>query len=620
MLPPNAPSLIEVIRTLWQPWWVYVISFAAVVVLTPLLRSLAIRWQFYDRPEGLLKPHARPTAYLGGLAIFIAWVLPVLIWVFSGSGQYLGEIMAIVLGGAILLSLGLVDDLKKIRPTYRLIGQIAVAVGLYISGVRFEAIPEITIQGLVFFAPGSSEFIAAGVFIQILLVTGASNAINLLDGLDGLCSGVSVIIAVGFLLVATHIGAWAVPGWCANMVGPTYRFNELAIVLAMALTAAALGFLLYNFNPATIFLGDAGSTFLGYLAAVFIILFADKPGMIKWFLAGLMIMGLPIFDTALALVRRLRNKRPIFGGDRSHFYDQLVDRGLSIRTTVVVSYGLAILAVVVAVGTLALRTRHIALLYVLILAAVAALAAFGGFIKVDPSSAQTKRKSRSSSLAKPPKKLIIMGAGGLARELANAVAQINSICPTFELLGYLDDKQTLRGQKLLDLPVLGTVEQLGEYKSTDLWAVAATGDGYVREKFARTAQHNNVPLATIIHPSSTIGGDSSVQDGVFIAAACVITVNVYLDQAVLVNMGCTIAHDVRLGKFASVHPGARISGEVIVKDYALIGSQAVILNKCTIGQGAVVAMGAVVAHDVPDYTLVAGNPARIVKRLEKPGK
>ena len=83
-------------------------------------------------------------------------------------------------------------------------------------------------------------------------------------------------------------------------------------------------------------------------------------------------------------------------------------------------------------------------------------------------------------------------------------------------------------------------------------------------------------------------------------------------------MGCTIAHDVRLGKFASVHPGARISGEVVVKDYALIGSQAVILNKCTIGRGAVVAMGAVVAHDVPDYTLVAGNPARIVKRLEKP--
>ncbi len=618
MLPPNAPSLIEVIRTLWQPWWVYVISFAAVVVLTPLLRSLAIRWQLYDRPEGLLKPHARPIPYLGGLAIFIACMLPVLIWAFSSSPQYLQEIMAIVLGGAILLSLGLVDDLKEIRPTYKLIGQIVVAVGLYIAGVRFEAIPQITIQGLILFAPGSPEFIAASLLIQILLVAGASNAINLLDGLDGLCSGVMIIIAVGFLLVATHIGAWAVPGWCADKLGSAYRFNELATVLAMALTAAALGFLLYNFNPATIFLGDAGSTFLGYLAAVFIILFADKPGAVKWFLAGLMIMGLPIFDTGLALVRRIRNKRPIFGGDRSHFYDQLVDRGFSLRMSVVVCYVLAVLAVVVAVGTLALRTRHVALLYVLILAAVAVLAALGGFIKVEASASQTKAKCRSSSLAKPPKKLIIMGAGGLARELANTVAQLNSVCPTFEVLGYLDDKQALCGQKLLDLPVLGTVDRLAEYKSTDVWAMPATGDGYVREKFVRIAQGNNVPLATIIHPSSTIGAGSSIQDGVFIAAACVITVNVYLDQAVLVNMGCTIAHDVCLGKYSSVHPGARISGEVIVKDYALIGSQAVILNKCTIGQGAVVAMGAVVAHDVPDYTLVAGNPARIVRRLEKP--
>ncbi len=203
MFPPNAPNLIEVIRTLWQPWWIYVISFVAVVILTPLLRSLAIRWQFYDRPEGLLKPHARPTPYLGGLAIFFAWALPVLIWVFTASPQYLREIMAIVLCGALILSLGLVDDFKKIRPTYRLIGQIAVAVGLYISGVRFEAIPQITIQGLILFAPGSPEFIAAGLLIQILLVTGASNAINLLDGLDGLCSGVIVIIAVGVLLVAS---------------------------------------------------------------------------------------------------------------------------------------------------------------------------------------------------------------------------------------------------------------------------------------------------------------------------------------------------------------------------------------------------------------------------------
>jgi len=389
MFPPKAPNTIEVIKILWQPWWVYVVSIGVVVVLTPIVRGLANRWEIYDQPEGRLKPHAKPIPYLGGVAIFIAWMIPVLIWVIAGDNLYIRQVVAIVLGGAVLLILGLVDDLKQIKPSYRLFGQIAVAVGLFATGLQFKAIPPITIGGLTFFAPGSPEFITAGLLIQIILITGASNAINLLDGLDGLCSGVMAIIAVGFLLVATHIGAWAVPQWCADLVGLKYQFNELVIVLSLALTGAALGFLLYNSIPATIFLGDAGSTFLGYLAAVLMILFADKPGMAKWFLAGLMIMGLPIFDTGLALVRRLRNKRPIFGGDRSHFYDQLVDRGLSVRMTVIVCYVLTILAVAIGVGTLVLRTRYMAIIYAIILVAAAVFAAVGGFIKVDSSSADS---------------------------------------------------------------------------------------------------------------------------------------------------------------------------------------------------------------------------------------
>ena len=210
-----------------------------------------------------------------------------------------------------------------------------------------------------------------------------------------------------------------------------------------------------------------------------------------------------------------------------------------------------------------------------------------------------------------------MGAGGLGREMANAVTEINSICPTFEVLGFLDDEQKMHGQELLGLSVLGSMDRLPEYKSSDLQAVLAVGDGYVREKLARIARDHNIPLATIIHPSSIIAAQSPIQDGVFIAAGCVITINVHLAHGVLVNMGCTIAHDVRIGEFSSVNPGARISGQVVVKDHALIGSQAVILNKCTIGQGSVVAMGSVVAHDVLDYTLVAGNPARVVKKLPK---
>ena len=215
------------------------------------------------------------------------------------------------------------------------------------------------------------------------------------------------------------------------------------------------------------------------------------------------------------------------------------------------------------------------------------------------------------------KKLVIMGAGGLAQELANAAAQLNAAAPTFEVLGFLDDKEELEGQKRLGLPVLGPVDWLSQHKSDDLLAIPATGNGLVREKFAAAADSCGTSLATIVHPSAVVASDCSLADGVFIAAGCVITVNVSLGRCALVNMGCTVAHDVCLGSYSSVHPGARISGEVTIKDHALVGTGAVVLNKCTVGTGAVVAMGAVVSRDVPDYTLVAGNPARAVKKLEK---
>jgi len=215
------------------------------------------------------------------------------------------------------------------------------------------------------------------------------------------------------------------------------------------------------------------------------------------------------------------------------------------------------------------------------------------------------------------KKLVILGAGGLARELADAVADINKHTETFEVLGYLDDEEELTGQKRLQLPILGTVDWLAEQKPDDLYAIPGVGNVYSRDKLARAAEEHGIPLATVIHPGAIIGSGSSIEAGSFIAAGVIITVNVSLGKCVLVNMNCTIAHDVRVGNYVSIHPGARISGEVLIGDYTLIGTQAVILNKCRIGTGSVVAMGAVVAHDVPDYTLVAGNPARAIRKLEK---
>jgi UDP-GlcNAc:undecaprenyl-phosphate GlcNAc-1-phosphate transferase len=221
------------------------------------------------------------------------------------------------------------------------------------------------------------------VAIQVTLVVGASNAANLLDGLDGLCSGVTAILCIGFMLLATSILAWdlySTPG-----IGTVHYHNaEIIVLMAFALLGAVLGFLPYNFNPASIFMGDAGSMFLGFMAAVFMVLFAERREGLKWFLGAIVIFGLPIFDTGLALVRRLVNRKPVFAGDRSHFYDQLVDRGCSVQKSVVINYLLAIFFVIAGVGIIFLRTMYAGLIYLAIFAVVAVVAIKRGYVRGSP--------------------------------------------------------------------------------------------------------------------------------------------------------------------------------------------------------------------------------------------
>ena len=169
------------------------------------------------------------------------------------------------------------------------------------------------------------------VLIAIVIVLGACNSANLIDGLDGLSTGVTGIISLGFFLLASHLAAW----------GYSDRGDPVRLVLAIAMFGAALGFLPWNFNPAKIFMGDAGSMLLGYNCGVLILLFAER-GKMRWVVGAVMIFALPVFDTALAMFRRWRAGRSIFEGDRSHFYDQLVHRGLSVRRTVLVCYVLTV--------------------------------------------------------------------------------------------------------------------------------------------------------------------------------------------------------------------------------------------------------------------------------------
>ena len=162
--------------------------------------------------------------------------------------------------------------------------------------------------------------------VVIIFVLGATNSLNLIDGIDGFCAGVTAIITIGMLALTVHLGTWN-----ASSIGDPVR-----AIVGLALVGGALRFLPFNRAPAKIFMGDAGSMLLGFVVAAMMILFAERQSL--WWMASLMIFGLPILDTATALARRLLNKRPLFVSDRGHIYDQLMDRGVPLKKTIAICY------------------------------------------------------------------------------------------------------------------------------------------------------------------------------------------------------------------------------------------------------------------------------------------
>ena len=200
------------------------------------------------------------------------------------------------------------------------------------------------------------------------------NASNLMDGLDGLCGGVTAIIAAGFLFVAVHLA----------MVGGGINTNwdALRVILGLALLGAVLGFVPYNFNPASIFMGDTGSMLLGYSCGTMIILLAQQQA--KWGLAAMVIFALPILDTVLAFARRWIKGRSIFEADKAHFHHQLVARGFTVKQTVLISYGLSILFALLGVSMVFMRTRYTVAIYIVIFAYVIVAAYKMGMVHERP--------------------------------------------------------------------------------------------------------------------------------------------------------------------------------------------------------------------------------------------
>lgn len=330
------------------------IAFGVTLAGTAMAIRVARRLGVMDMPDATLKPHARPTPYLGGTAICLGWAIALIAAMASGTVTEWNLMAPLLIGGVLVSLIGLVDDLREIPPKLRLtMTTLVVVVVLSYTHISDRLIDSIFLPAGIALPHWLS--VGASYFVGVFIVLGACNSANLIDGLDGLCSGVTAIVALGFCVLAGHLAVWDY----------SQSGDPVRLVMAIAMFGAALGFLPLNFNPAKIFMGDAGSILLGYNCGVMILLFAER-GIFKWVLGGLMVFALPITDTALAMFRRWRSGRSIFAGDRSHFYDQLVDRGLSVRQVVAISYLVAGMYAVMGCLVMVVRTRFIIPLYIVV--------------------------------------------------------------------------------------------------------------------------------------------------------------------------------------------------------------------------------------------------------------
>ena len=356
-----------------QFWPVLVSSVVCSLAATWLCKKVAIRLGIVDRPDNLVKTHDKPVAYLGGLGMLVGMTVGILVgvWVIQGEAYFSTAfkwLMGILAGGGIACFVGLVDDICDIKPRQKMAGQVVAAGALILVGIR-PALHYFT-DVFSFEMPANIESIL-GIPIVVIFVVGATNSLNLLDGLDGLCAGVTAIITLAMLVLSMHLGTW----------GFSEYGDPVRIIVCLALVGGVFGFLPFNRHPARIFMGDAGSMLLGFSVAALMILFAEQ--IPRWWMASIVVFGLPILDTATALVRRLANNKPLFVSDRGHIYDQMIDRGIPLRSTVKICYLLAGVYALIGLVMSQIRTRYAVIVYVLVFVVSAGVIWRKGFLKME---------------------------------------------------------------------------------------------------------------------------------------------------------------------------------------------------------------------------------------------
>lgn len=346
----SAAPIAEPIDLLNNYAHIFVVAFAVTLIVTPFVRRVATAGGVVDQPDNLRKQHRYPVAYLGGVAVFIGLLAAV-------ATSYLiappddvpgGPVpIAIVIGMVAITFTGLADDVWGWDPRLKIAGQLVAAAALAMEdvGVRVAdgmLAPFLGDKDTLILMIGSVPLHNADLFYWIgtaliaIFVLGGCNAANLIDGLDGLLSGVTAIVAVGLLIISLLMAGLLTP---ASVEAGAGQLASARVILSLALLGAVLGFLPHNFNPATIFLGDSGSLLLGYLCVVIILTFGEQ-GQTHLVFAGLIVFALPIMDTMLAIIRRKMAGTSMSAADHNHIHHQLKRVLGGVKRTVFALYGI----------------------------------------------------------------------------------------------------------------------------------------------------------------------------------------------------------------------------------------------------------------------------------------
>lgn len=287
----------------------FAVSFILTFASTPFVKIIAEKIGAIDVPKDNRRMHKEPIPRMGGLAMFYGFIASVLVFVDLDK-----PLIGMIIGATIIVALGIVDDRKALKAKPKFLIQIIAAVIAVMMGVTIQYV-KLPIIGTVHFSAPWSHILA------VLWIVAITNAVNLIDGLDGLAAGVSAISSLSLFLIALIIPNSA----------------QMAVICA-GLVGCCVGFLPFNSNPAKIFMGDTGALFLGFSLACISILGAYKSYALISFVAPFLVLGLPIFDTAFAILRRLINHKPIMSADRGHLHHRLIDMGFSPKQTVIILY------------------------------------------------------------------------------------------------------------------------------------------------------------------------------------------------------------------------------------------------------------------------------------------